>query len=965
MLFCRVLGPTEVETDGRRIAFGGRLPRRLLTALIAADGQVVTSDRLADEIWGENPPPGAGGTLQVYISRLRRALGQPTAALLERSGAGYRFRVDAESTDAGLFTRLGEEGRRLFANGRAGEAVDVLTEALDLWRGPAYADGSDSPAVSALRARLEEFRQAVVEERLAALLGVGDTARAVADLEEAVLAAPYRERRWELLVLALQQAGRQAEALAALDRVRELLARELGTEPGPALLRLAKWIRTPTAGNHAPRRPPRKERGRSFGKPPSTLFGRDGLLAEIGEVTAKHRLVTLFGPAGVGKSRVAVEHLVTRRDQDGPWLARLADVQKPADLALAVADAAGLAEVTGDPLHAVTSALAQRCGLLVLDNCEHLVNPVAELCAGLLENCQELHILTTSRQQLQVDGEHLLAVPPLPVRTEAGLDGPAVGLLLDRVRAVRPGWHPTEAELGDARRICAAVDGLPLALELAGGRAHAMGLGEIAGRLHDRFTLLGPVPRGSVTPHATLTAAISWSVDLLDDADRRALLRLWPFEGGFELDAADAVLNHGRAPGDRVFALQVLSSLVSRSLLIADTAVTPTRYRLLETVRAYCRANDEDPAASRAAALAWVHRLVERCADELASDHAGRAGRVLRRELPNLRAAFAHDLVHRPEAALRGAGLLDWFWTRSGHIAEGQDLLEKALQRAPHAPGMDRARAQLALGCLSYASGSLRKAAGLLDQAAAILDKPGGHTRALLYGLLMCYHAIQESGTGEIDLAVRSASRSLAAGRETGVDWLIACGHMALGTALVLRGQIPEGEEQLRLGAELGARCGHVEAEGLSEVMLAEVQLHRALADQTGQDRTKLAAEAINGLRRALRPFRRAEAHTGALVVLQIATIAFDAAGQPRRAAMLRAAVRRHAERLGMHPERIFRPGRAELDAHAAGSGSAPAAAEPDPAARAAGERLSWTEMADLLALPDAVPGGPEPESFR
>jgi predicted ATPase len=259
---------------------------------------------------------------------------------------------------------------------------------------------------------------------------------------------------------------------------------------------------------------------------------------------------------------------------------------------LAIADAVG--PVGDDPAATVTAAtvtkaLAGRRGVLVLDNCEHLVDLVAETVIELLESCPELRVLTTSREPLGVDGETVVAVQPLPLLAHDGADGPAVALLLDRVRAVRPGWEPSTPELLAARQVCATLDGLPLALELAAARARVLGLAEIAERLDDRFAVLGPVPKGSLSPHASLRAALGWSVAQLPEPDRALLLRLWPFEDGFTLAAAEAVRPTG-AP-----VIDSLSSLVTRSVVIADTTSCPTRYHLLETWRAYCRENDPTP----------------------------------------------------------------------------------------------------------------------------------------------------------------------------------------------------------------------------------------------------------------------------------------------------------------------------------------------------------------------------------
>jgi predicted ATPase/DNA-binding SARP family transcriptional activator len=594
VLVCRVLGPTEVDADGIGVDLGGPLPRRLLTALVMAEGEPVSDGRLAEAVWGTEPPSRAAAALQVYVSRLRRTLGRGGRDWLERTGSGYRFRPPPGTVDADRFVQEVERGRRLLAEDHAVSALRAFTEALAWWRGEPYADLLAGPDVFAARSRLTELREVAIEERVAARLSTGDAPGAVAELDAAVQAAPYRERRWALHILGLYRCGRQGDALAALRRVRALLADELGIDPGPELQRLERLVLAQDPRLLLPEPPPAPQPAppdgmavaRRFGRPLSAFLGRDRELATVAQLLAGQRLVTLTGPAGVGKTRLAVEYAVALPDADGPWLVRLADIGQPEVIVHAIASAVGLVQVTGEPRQALLDALAGRAGLLVLDNCEHLVDAAAELTIELLTGCPGLRILTTSREPLGIDGEATVAVNPLPVRS-GDAPGPAMMLLLDRIRALRPGWNPSDEELAHARQVCAALDGLPLAIELAAARARILGLGEIAEHLHDRFALLGPVLRGSLAAHATLEAAIAWSVGLLSDADRTLLLRLWPFEGGFSLEAADAI-----RPADSAStsALESLSSLVTRSVVSADTTMAPTRYRLLDTIRAYCRA---------------------------------------------------------------------------------------------------------------------------------------------------------------------------------------------------------------------------------------------------------------------------------------------------------------------------------------------------------------------------------------
>ncbi|HWN36152.1 MAG TPA: BTAD domain-containing putative transcriptional regulator [Pseudonocardia sp.] len=618
-----------MDAAGARVKLGGPVPRRLFTELIAAAGQPVPDDQLTEAVWGADTPARAATTLQVCVSRLRQALGVEARQLLQRTNSGYALRLDPDATDAAQFTRAVYEGRRHLADGRAGTALHVLTGALALWRGEPYADLPTSNLVAAARAQLTELREVAFEERGAARLALGDAARAVSELSAAVTSSPFRERRWALLILGLYRGGRQGDALAALRRVRALLSDELGVDPGAELRELERRVLShdprlllpESTGPAAPAAPTGRGakacltgRGGSTGRggaageadrnrtwPLSTFVGRDRELATVASALRERRLVTLVGPGGVGKTRLVVQYVAQR--VDSPWLVRLAHVREPAALAQVVTDAVG---GPGRPCADLVDALAARPGLLVLDNCEHLVEPVAELVLELLEHCPDLHVLVTSREPLGVDGETCVPVEPLPLRAPDGTDGPAVTMLLDRVTAVRTGWRPTEAERAEAHAVCAALDGLPLALELAAARARVLSLGEISARLDDRFTLLGAVPRGSLSTHATLRAAVGWSVERLPEADRALLHRLWAFDGEFSMEGAEAVRPAATSM------IESMATLVARSVVVADTTVTPARYRLLETVRAYCRESDPDPAATREAHARWAREFAAR-----------------------------------------------------------------------------------------------------------------------------------------------------------------------------------------------------------------------------------------------------------------------------------------------------------------------------------------------------------------
>jgi predicted ATPase/DNA-binding SARP family transcriptional activator len=882
VLTCRVLGPTEIGAGAGPVELGGPQPRRLITALIAAEGRPVTDDRLAAAIWGDDVPPQAATSLQSYISRLRRALGRDA---LPRTSAGYR--IEAGRIDAAEFVAEVDRGRALLTAGDATGARRAFAAALALWRGEAYADLDPTPEVVAARGRLDEVREVAVEERLAARLATGDAPGAVAELQASVRAQPYRERRWELLILGLYRGGRQTEALAALRRIRALLADELGVDPGPALQSLERRLlaQDPALLLPAPSTTP-------VARPLSTFLGRDDELALLTGLLGRHRLVTLIGPGGAGKTRLAVEYaagLVSRwanPSEDvtgGSWLVRLADVTDPRDVPSAVATAMGVRAST-----ALTAALADRSGLLVLDNCEHLVAAAADLALHLLAHCPGLRVLATSREPLGVDGESTLPVEPLP-------SDAAVALLTDRIGRIRPGWTPDPGEHAELRQLAAALDGIPLALELAAARARVLGLRELLALLDDRFPALGAVPRGALAPHATLEAAIAWSVDLLAPGDRTLLLRLWPFEGGFPLEAAAAVGSD----------LDALSSLVTRSVVVADTTVTPARYRMLGLLRAYCRERDPDPAASRAAHAAWVRSLVARAMQDLRGERSAHAIRTLQRELPNVRAAISHDLTVAPAAALRSAGQLDWFWFRGGHVDEGQRLLLAALAAAPDAPAVDRARAWASCAALRFIGGDLNSARAALDEVNRALGAPTDVEGRTLLAQVRYYEAIMWLTYGEFATAVARAEQSVAMGREIGEEWLVASAEMSLGGALVGLGEVTRGRATLSTAIERGLGCGQTWAAAMAELFLARSHL-------TGPPDP---AAALVLLRRALERFR-AEDDVGNVVnCLFSGAWALALSGRVAEAATLRAAALRQARRRGLQPEVTDPTGAAALDA--------------------------------------------------
>ncbi|WP_345555033.1 AfsR/SARP family transcriptional regulator [Streptomonospora halophila] len=856
MLTFAVLGPFEVRAGDQPVHVGGRLPRRLLAILIAAEGRPVSDDSLAEGLWGESRPRDPASALQVYVSRLRRVL--PGTAL-RRSPGGYRLL--AEDTDVERFRGHLLRARALVAGDRHADAHEAFEAALRLWRGTPYEDLADDASTAAIRAALAEQRAGAEEECAAALMATGDHAGAVAKLERLVHAEPYRERRWQLLALALYRSGRQADALNAVRRVRALLAEELGVDPGPELRRIegrilaqdpalaATGVAAATPGD----------------RPLSSFIGRDADLALLDRLVSRHRLVTVVGPAGAGKTRLAVEW--AGRDA----VVRLADVADPAHLVSAVAAAVDATGFAGDPYEALVKRLRLHGEPLVLDNCEHLAGEAARLVVDLLDRVPALRVVATSRGPLGVDGEHSLPLGPLAADD-------AVALLTDRIRAGRPGWVEQDADRRDLHRLADALDHLPLALELAAARVRTFGVRGLIEQLDDRFTVLGRIPHGTMTSHATLQEALAWSFDLLSGDERDLAVRLWPYEGGFPLEAAASA----------TAGLDSLVSLVDQSVVTAETGGSTARYRMLETIRAYCRSVDPDPAGTRAAHAVWVRALVARAAGDLQGERSATTMAALRRELPNLRAGLAYDLTHAPVEALRTAARLMWFWIRSGLLDEGNRTLAAALAAAPDAPLGDVVRAKASSAGLYYFTGDVTTARRLLSEAFLAVGSEPGH-RSLL-AEVRYYQALVQLPGGDPAIALTASAEAHAIATETRTTWLIAATAMAWGAALVMAGRIADGRRRLRAAVRLADASGLVWTAALSELMLAQT-----LVDARD-------GEALPLLRTSLRRFLTEGDLSNQLAVLHNGALALDAAGDPAGAALLRDVVHFHQARSGIRP---------------------------------------------------------------
>ncbi|PRX91832.1 BTAD domain-containing putative transcriptional regulator [Allonocardiopsis opalescens] len=710
-----VLGPLAVWTErGEPVAVPGLKVRALLADLLISAGRPVPADRLIDDLWPADPPGNPAGALSAKVSQLRRALedAEPGArALVVSRPGGYLLDISPDLLDAQRFEALADRADKA---GEPHARAALLADALALWRGPALADFADDAFARTYTARLEERRLTAHEDRAEARLELGEHVRLAGELTELVAAHPLRERLRAAQLRALYGAGRRTEALDGYRELRERLAEELGLDPGPELAALHLAMLNSDPALRPPERRPPLVAAQALPVPLTELVGREEAVAEIGERLAVERLVTLTGPGGVGKTRLALEVAARRAGgfPDGVRLVELAALpggsgEALTDVVLAaldVSDAAG-------PLTAVdrlATAIGARELLLVLDNCEHVVEEVAELAERLLRAAPGLRVLATSREPLAVHGESVWNVPPLDVPDRAAAAEPellercgAVRLFVSLARSADRGFTLDAGTAPAVAVLCRRLDGIPLALELAANRVRALGVHGLVERLDDRFRLLATGHRGRPPRQRTLTAMIDWSWELLTGPERAVLRRLAVHADGCTIEAAEAVCADAELPAGEV--LDVLSRLVDRSLVVAVHSADGTRYRLLESVSAYGLdrlAEAGETAEVRARHQHHYARLAEVSAPLLHGSGQRARLRRLTAEAANLRAAVDGALADgRPETALRITCALLWFWFLRGRLGEARRTVQAVLAAD------DGSRPELAARAAAWSAG--------------------------------------------------------------------------------------------------------------------------------------------------------------------------------------------------------------------------------------------------------------------
>ncbi len=830
-----ILGPLCIGGADDPVLIRSRLQRLLIAVLLVEANRTVTTGRLIDELWGDRLPDDPEGALRTQVSRLRKSL--PEGTPLVTDPGGYRLVVQRDDLDAGRFERL-----LLAAVGMNGaDALRLIDDALELWRGVPLEEFIDQPFAQIEARRLEELRGGARERQASLLLAAGRPADATAALEVLLAEQPEREGARGLLMEALYQQGRHTAALDIYQSWRRQLGDVYGLEPSPALQQMERRIlehavTTSQAGR------PAGVFGSAVSRPVSSFVGRDTDLRGVGDLLARERLVTLWGPGGVGKTRLAVEvgSRIGPLYPDGVHLCDLTALTPGASVARAVANSLDVHELRGRRLEAqIVDRLAQRRMLVILDNCEHVLEGAAKLARDLVQSTAGVDVLATSRERLGVDAEHVWEVAPLAA---GGWDSPAVALFLDRARAADRSWVAAPDELDTIANICRRLDGLPLGVELAAARVRGLAVTDLLRALEQRFEILRG-GAGSPLRHRSLRAVIDWSYAQLGAVEQAVFDRLSMFRGRFDLDAATAL-----AAGEGVERAAIVPAvlrLLDCALLVAHGGSGSRRYSMLDTVRHYglerLDAQHLLPEFSERHAH-WALAEVERAAPGLATAIEATWATTIEGCVDELRAAQAWLAGHDLDASLRLSVALRPYALWRGH----SEMFRWAEDAAAAAAGT--AHALLPEVLLAAATGAWQRG----DVDAAKTAAHAAERAASSLGVAAKRAALEASGdvaflTGDLERAVAAFTEAYALAAAAGdllqAVWDLGSAAVAVaylgdtGRALEIADEVVSTAE--RSQSPSGRAFGHfVIGEILAETQptMAEMHLRRAIEIATSVD---------------------------------------------------------------------------------------------------------------------------------
>ena len=778
----RLLGPFEVVIGGEPVDVPGAKRQALVACLALRSGRVVSTDTLVEALWGSDLPSAPRNAVQHHVTRLRRALGEDAIRL-----AADGYALGGAVVDAIEFEELLTAARSALRAGDARGAADTIADALALWRGPALLGLPQSSWTTAEAGRLDSLRLDALEERYDAALALGEHGEVAAAIRLALEESPFRERLWAQLMLALYRSGRQAEALDVFQEARRVLLEQLALEPGPELHRLQEAILShDPAIAPVPVAPPRRG---NLPASSTSFVGREAELAQVIQLLREHRLVTLTGPPGVGKSRLALEvaRALESELRGGAWQVGLANAAGAADVARLVAQSL---DVRGaDPLARTVARLRDVDAILVFDSCEQVLEESARVVVALLAECPDVRVLATSREVLHVVGEARVIVDPLALPDPDASDAvaaPAVELFTARARAARPGFELTEEDAWLVAEISRLVDGLPLAIELAAARVNVLGLAELLALVRRRLELLQD-RQTSDASRAALGTLVAWSYDLLHADEKSLLHHVAVHRGGAPLSSLVAAgAGHGL---DEVTAIQLLGTLVDKSVITVSFPNPGARYDLLDTVRDYaleCLAEGGGLASAREAHAEYFASLADAAHGALRGPEWRAWVARLELERDNLWAAlnYAHEAS---EAGIAGRlGTLAWYFTLAERVSEGRRFVELALtSAAEHAPAALRLELE-GFRCYFAAEELDLGTAIELGEHALVATEPLPPQSALVEASLAI--ALAESGDGE--RAAMLADQAHARLQSIGDDWSIAATSLMRAQVAALAGDV-------------------------------------------------------------------------------------------------------------------------------------------------------------------------------